>query len=271
MPIYDWKGLSIHYEVFGRGTLVLMCHAQSVAGYYWNKVVRYLEDEFTLLIPDLIDHGESASWQGPESLRHADIAAMLLDLVEEIAKTPVNIIGHSYGGAVAAQFICDNSQAVRRAVLIEPALPMILEGTGQEGVLSDFLTVSEDFRQHVQSGEAERAWERFLDYRYGEGTWKSMPDDRRQKTLANTDQAFRVGIATANNPLRLRDFSLLDVPLLIVYGDQTTPRDRATALALAAAAPRSEVETIRGAGHMSPGSHPKEIAQAIKRQLCAKP
>jgi pimeloyl-ACP methyl ester carboxylesterase len=96
-----------------------------------------------------------------------------------------------------------------------------------------------------------------------------MPDDRKQKILATTNQAYAVGKATMGNPLSLGDLHELRHDTLVIVGGDTAPRDRKTAELVHEHIPSSRITVIDGASHMSPGSHPSEVAHAIEVHLAA--
>lgn len=76
-----------------------------------------------LILPDLMGYGFSqrdathGDWSTPRS--HARYLAQMLD---QLGIAKVDIIGHSYGGALAARFALDYPDRVRRIVYLNPGL-----------------------------------------------------------------------------------------------------------------------------------------------------
>ena len=56
----------------------------------------------------------------------ADVAA----LIEKVAGGPVDLMGHAYGGIVAAELAKSRPDSVRRLILIEPSLFALKSTTG---------------------------------------------------------------------------------------------------------------------------------------------
>jgi pimeloyl-ACP methyl ester carboxylesterase len=76
-----------------------------------------------LILPDLMGYGFSqrdpvpGPWSAPKS--HARYLARMLD---QLGVGKVDIVGHSYGGAMAARFALDYPERVRKIVYLNPGL-----------------------------------------------------------------------------------------------------------------------------------------------------
>jgi pimeloyl-ACP methyl ester carboxylesterase len=70
-----------------------------------------------------------------------------------------------------------------------------------------------------------------------------------------------------NNPTTLAECRAIGVPMTIACGETTTSADRRTTEVLRNAVPAARYETIAGAGHMSPLSHPQEVARLVRVHL----
>lgn len=269
MPEISWNGAQMHYERKGTGTPVLMLHAMSVSGSYWNKVIDNIKADHSLLLPDLVYHGQSSDWPHSTHLTHRDNAEMMRTLLETEGQTSVHLVGHSYGGAAAVAFALQFPEIVDRLVLIEPSLPTLIFETSDTDLIAAHVKMSEQFDLHIEAGEPDKGWAVYIDARGGPGTWDKMPEDRKQKILATTKQAYAVGKAIMGNPLKLDDLHDLPHETLMIMGGETAPRDRRTAELVHENIPNCRVTVIDGASHMSPGSHPAEIANAIESHLAA--
>src|SRR5713226_8750158 len=83
---------------------------------HWRSVALSLADEYTVIAPDLIGHGDSAAPLGDYSL--GAHAASIRDLLSAVGAERATLVGHSLGGGVAMQFFYQFPQRVERLVLI---------------------------------------------------------------------------------------------------------------------------------------------------------
>ena len=82
------------------GDPVLLFHCSSASGGEWRRLCDRLGGNFRLIAPDQWGCGESDPWTGRGAFTLAEEAAPILDLIYRVG-TPVHLVGHSYGGAVA--------------------------------------------------------------------------------------------------------------------------------------------------------------------------
>src|SRR4051812_33644485 len=83
---------------------------------HWESVALRLAEEYTVIAPDLIGHGDSATPRGDYSIgAHASV---IRDLLAVIGIERATIVGHSLGGGIAMQFFYQFPQRVERLVLV---------------------------------------------------------------------------------------------------------------------------------------------------------
>ena len=75
--------------------------------------------EITIAAPDLLGHGKS-SWAAPWTIE-ANVTA-LGALLDEVAETPVLVVGHSFGGALAMNLAATRPDLVTALLLLDPAV-----------------------------------------------------------------------------------------------------------------------------------------------------
>src|SRR5215470_19492169 len=104
-------GVTINYEVEGRGRHVTLVHGVGSHLQAWDGVVAAMRDEFTLLRYDLRGHAKSGKPSGPYTLDDyvADLAA-LLD-AQSVDRTA--LVGFSFGGMIAPAFTVRHPERVR--------------------------------------------------------------------------------------------------------------------------------------------------------------
>jgi lipase len=97
---------------------MLAIHGLTGHGQRWQKLAGSLP-EITVAAPDLLGHGRS-SWAAPWSI-DANISA-LAALLDDEADAPVQVIGHSFGGALAMHLAAVRPDQVAGLLLLDPAV-----------------------------------------------------------------------------------------------------------------------------------------------------
>src|SRR4051812_50204713 len=83
---------------------------------HWENVALRLANDYTVVAPDLIGHGDSATPRGDYSL--GAHAASIRDLLAVIGIDRATFVGHSLGGGVVLQFFYQFPQRVERLALV---------------------------------------------------------------------------------------------------------------------------------------------------------
>jgi pimeloyl-ACP methyl ester carboxylesterase len=121
MPTFDEWQLELHghrviYRIAGSGPPVVLIHGMVNSSRHWERVALALADRHTVIAPDLIGHGDSATPRGDYSL--GAHAAVIRDVLSAIGVDRASIVGHSLGGGVAMQYFWQFPQRTERLVLV---------------------------------------------------------------------------------------------------------------------------------------------------------
>jgi len=112
----ELHGHRVIYRIAGSGPPVVLIHGMVNSSRHWEEVALRLADRYTVVAPDLIGHGDSATPRGDYSL--GAHAASIRDLLTVIGIEHATIVGHSLGGGVAMQFFYQFPQRTDRLVLV---------------------------------------------------------------------------------------------------------------------------------------------------------
>jgi pimeloyl-ACP methyl ester carboxylesterase len=262
-------GHRVIYRMAGSGPPVVLIHGMVNSSRHWEPVALRLAEEYTVIAPDLIGHGDSAAVRGDYSL--GAHASSIRDLLAALGVERATIVGHSLGGGIAMQFFYQFPQRTERLALISSG------GLGRE--------VSPLLRGAAMPGAAAALWAaahpRLLDAlsRLGE----------RMRERGRSLGVYLVAIARALAPLRqagarraflqtLRsviDFRgqhvsardrlyLLDgFPTLIVWGERDHTIPLAHGRRAHEAIPGSRFETLPPAAHFPHIEDPEGLADAL--------
>ena len=105
-------------ELGGSGPPLLMIHGFGSDSLSWSALVAGLSERFRLLAVDLPGHGQASNEVGDGGI--ATLADAVGKCLEEIG-SPVHLIGHSLGGAIAAELEKRFPEKILSLVLMAPA------------------------------------------------------------------------------------------------------------------------------------------------------
>jgi pimeloyl-ACP methyl ester carboxylesterase len=258
------------YRIAGSGPPVVLIHGMVNSSRHWESVALRLADDYTVIAPDLIGHGDSATPRGDYSL--GAHAAAIRDLLAAIGIGRATIVGHSLGGGVAMQFFWQFPQRTERLVLVSSG------GLGHD--------VSPLLRSAALPGASGLLWliahprlmsalwdigERLRERGSGKGVYAQAiaralrplerPDDRKAflQTLRSVIDV-RGQRVSATDRLHL----LNGVPTLIVWGERDNTIPLSHGRDAHAAIPGSRFETLPRAAHFPHLEDPEGLAAVVR-------
>jgi len=112
--------LRLHYAEWGDRDkpLLLLVHGGRDHCRSWDWVARELRADWHIIAPDLRGHGDSA-WSPDGAYDMAAFVYDLAQLIHQLDKMPVTLVGHSLGGNIALRYTGLYPSHVRRLVAIE--------------------------------------------------------------------------------------------------------------------------------------------------------
>jgi pimeloyl-ACP methyl ester carboxylesterase len=251
----------------GSGPGVVCLHANASSSAQWRGLMELLAPRFHVLAVDSYDSGKSPSWPSDSVITLRD-EVDLLEPALTAAGSPVTLVGHSYGGAVALIAALADPDRVRSLAVYEPTLFGLVDAESPPPNDADGIrdTVS-DAGVALDSGDRDAAAERFIDYWMGAGAWQRTPEKRKEPIAASVANVRRWGHVLFTEPTSLDAFRSLDVPVLFMTGTRSTASAHGVARLLVAALPRVEVVQLEDLGHMGPVTHPDQVNDVIGRFL----
>jgi len=251
----------------GAGDPVICIHASASSSAQWRPLIDRLASRFRMLAVDLYGAGRSPRWPDHRPLTLADEVA-LIEPVLAATDTPVHVIGHSYGGAVALMLALAHPERLASLVLFEPVLFSVLITHDPDAPAArEISTVRADTCAAAERGHLEVAGARFVDYWMGATTWAGMPDARRKTIATAMEQIAGEWHALFEEPTPLEAFAALDMPTLYLVGADSPPSSRAVASLLVKTLPRAIEVELDSVGHMGPITHPHRVNALIEQHL----
>lgn len=251
----------------GTGPGVVCIHSNASTSGQWRGLMELLAPKFHSLAPDSYDSGRGAHWPSDRVIHLRDEVA-LIEPVLARAGSPLTLVGHSYGAAVALIAALADPRRVRAMALYEPTLFALLDAeTSAPNEAEGTRNAVADAGVALDAGNHDAAAERFIDYWIGTGTWKQTPEPRKPPIAASVANVRRWAHALFNEPTPLKAFRSLDVPVLYMVGKRSTPSAHGVARLLRTALPRVELVEFDNLGHMGPVTHPDPVNGVIARFL----
>lgn len=256
-------GRKLHVATIGdviadpSGAPLLLIHDFGAPGHIgWLPWASKLATQRALILPDLLGFGHSERVTAPDqALTLKGRAAALAAMLDSMAVPQVDILGESYGGAVAAQFALDYPARVRRIVFLgatiyEPAV----DGLGQ---LPAGIGRALTWHMHGSGpfGTATRSCS-------GQPSCRAL----RLARIKGTTDALRVMSSVhrsgADEQALREAVSRIAAPALVVWGsdDRRTPVAQGDKLAQAL---KSNFAVIAQAGHAPYKAQPDKVAARV--------
>jgi pimeloyl-ACP methyl ester carboxylesterase len=129
------NGINLYREIYGKGDPVILLHGGLMTIPEMMPLIQSLGSERTVIAVELQGHGRTADTDRPLSIETLgnDVAALIADLG---LKKP-DVIGYSFGGAVALRTAIQHPDFVRRLIVLSTPYarsgwyPEVLEGMSQ--------------------------------------------------------------------------------------------------------------------------------------------
>src|SRR5438105_12618100 len=109
-------GHRVSYRRAGWGPVIVLIHGITGSSQTWEDVIEPLAENYTVVAPDLLGHGESAKPRGDYSL--GAYASGIRDLLAALGHDRATVVGHSLGGGIAMQMAYQFPERVDRLVLV---------------------------------------------------------------------------------------------------------------------------------------------------------
>ena len=143
MPAVELNGVDLYYEMSGAGERLVLTHGSWTDHTGWDPSLRALTERFEVITWDR--RGRSRSQDGDHPGSRDEDAADLAALIEHLGGAPVHVAGNSYGSIVVLTLVASRPELVASAVVHEPPLLNLLEGTTDPAIAEALAGVDRGF------------------------------------------------------------------------------------------------------------------------------
>ncbi|WP_159943257.1 MULTISPECIES: alpha/beta fold hydrolase [unclassified Nocardiopsis] len=252
---------TVRWARLGEGDPLVLLHGTPFSSYVWRHVARALSTRYTVHVWDMPGYGASAKFEGQDVSLAAQQSAFTALLDHWELSRPA-VVAHDFGGAVALRAAVLDKVAYARLALVD-AVSVRPWGSDFFRLVNANADVFAALPPHLHEALV------------GAYVSSAAHTPLRADTLAalvepwlgtEGQPAFYRQIAQADerHTAEVEDgYADLDLPVLVLWGEQDTwlPLDRGRTLA--AAVPGARLRTLPGAGHLVQEDVPAELTAAL--------
>jgi 3-oxoadipate enol-lactonase len=252
----------ISYEVLGSGPPLILLHPFPANHDLWKPAAQAVVSQYRVILPDLRGHGDSGIGEGPATMeKHAaDLARVLDD--EQVGRAP--FVGVSIGGYVLFEFWRKYRARVEA---------LILCNTKAQADTSEARAGRLQAAAEVMERGTEPFFGSMLPKLIGKTTHRTRPDlvegALRMMRKMSADDVAMVQRGMAERPDSVETLKAINVPTLIVTGDEDVLTGMSDAELMRQNIPGSKMRVIAKAGHYSPWEQPEKVGNLLRQFLDA--
>jgi pimeloyl-ACP methyl ester carboxylesterase len=262
----------INYEIHGKGEIpIVFLHGFGASLRSWDNFIKFFpENEYTLYLIDIKGFGFSSKPANSDYTIEEN-SRIITKFLEENKLKKVILTGHSYGGGIALltqiKAMNDNrNDLIAKLILLNTAaykseIPFFirLQRTPWLGYLSMTLLspkfIAKSMLKHIFFDRSKITREMIARYAcsfYGDGSIKtSFAEAAKQIVPQNYDSL-------------IKKYPEINIPVLIVWGENDTFLSTKIAKALHEAVPDSRLEILPACGHMPHEEWPQKTYDIIE-------
>jgi pimeloyl-ACP methyl ester carboxylesterase len=263
--IEDMRG-NIDYDESGEGPTIVLVPGSCSTGAAWRPIISQWQSRFRCVTTSLLGYGGTAERR---TLVDSDISheAEILELVIRRAACPVHLVGHSFGGLSALAVALRKRVPLLSLAILEAPAPEILLQMGEYSQYRSFREMTDIYFSMFQAGD-RNAIQQMIDFYGGAGTFASWPQRVRDYAIETTATNILDWASGYGFRLTRPSLAKIDIPVLVLWGDNSHPAVQRTNQLLAQCTKASAV-TIGGAAHFMISTHAEEVARTLEQHASA--
>ena len=250
----------IFYETAGSGPAVVLLHPFPVDRNFWTPVAEQLSPQYRLILPDLRGHGQSEIGEGPATMQKH--ASDLVKVLDDAGVGRAIFVGVSIGGYMLFEFWRRNRQRV---------VGLALFNTKAQADTSEARAGRLQAAAEVLETGVEPFAEGMLGKVLGQTTRSTRPDlvegARKMMLKMSAEDVSLVQKGMAERPDSMATLKTINVPTLLVTGDEDKMTGVPEAELMRQSIVDSEMRVIAKAGHYSPWEQPTDVGPVLRKFL----
>lgn len=257
------EDFTIPYLEGGQGETIFLIHGFQSNKDIWVRFAGQLTNQYHVVAMDLPAHGDSnirmdKRYTVPEQARIVAATMEKLQLTK-----PVHVVGHSMGGAIAANLSATAPQRVKTLVLMNAA--------GVEAPQSSGLMRALEKGKNPLIVRNKDDYEAMLAFTMSDPPYIPFPmvNQLTREAVAREPIATHIfaDLRSPDNPRAQDILPRVKVPVLVLWGDEDQVIDVSSTDVFCKWLPRCEVVILKGVGHAPQIERTNDTVQAYRTFL----
>ena len=255
-------GQQVHVVEAGRGEPVLLLHGFGESTYTYRLVAPALAERFHVIAVDLNGFGYTDRPRDPAAYTLEGQSRLVLGVLDALAVERAHVVGHSYGGGLALWLAARHPERVRSLALVDSTLPRY--STSRRTRSANLRPLTHVYLRTVAM--RERYVRNVLENAYFDDAL-ATPEVAREYLqrlrIEGIDDAYYGLSARNGEPSAEVDLARIDVPALLVWGEEDTLTPLAEGRSMAAGLRDARLVTIPRCGHVPMEEAPEPLLAAL--------
>jgi pimeloyl-ACP methyl ester carboxylesterase len=262
MPVYKTTHFNIDYLDVGKGSVVILIHSAASNNKQWRRIIEDNQDHYRFLAVNLYGYGETTPWLNTAKQTIEDQVS-LIETLCTLVDEPVCLLGHSFGGTVAAYTALKLGQKVSGLVLLEANPFPLLDRENRHEEFEEIVALRDYIFTHGNKGDWESVGERFVNYWLGENAWVTLTPERQKAFVAALPNNLHEWDTVMNIDVSKKVWQGISAKTLLVLANETKEPIKGIYEILKQDCPHWEHQQIREGGHMAPVTRPDLVNPII--------
>lgn len=246
--------VSKYYEVRGVGSPILFIHGSYASTSTWRKMVDQLSGQHQCILFKLPGHCGLPDPTDFDMPTMNTELALINQVVAEVVREPLHVVGHSYGGVVALALALQGRVELRKLTLFEPVATWVLEIVDQPALLAKVADFLVQYRESIRQG-VPKAGGRVIDFWCNSAEFQKIPSAVQEQLLLLQQNNLRHWDLCTKVSHSQQDITRITVPASLVVGSESVDVAHGIVDVLQGLMPAAKKTVIPGANHLLVTTH----------------